>query len=127
MIMDSNIVIYAERSEHGPLRQFIVKHLPSVSAITVVEVLGFHKIGGAERQYFERMFRTVSVLPVSDQVIDRAVSLRQNRKMSLGDALIGATALVFGRTLVTGNVRHFDWIQGLTLLNPLPPTAEIAT
>jgi predicted nucleic acid-binding protein len=38
--------------------------------------------------------------------------------MSLGDALIAATALVHDLTLVTRNVEDFQWIQGLLLLNP---------
>jgi predicted nucleic acid-binding protein len=38
--------------------------------------------------------------------------------MSLGDALVAGTALVHGLTLVTRNVEEFQWIQGLSLLNP---------
>lgn len=38
--------------------------------------------------------------------------------MSLGDALIGATALVHDLTLVTRNIHDFGWIDGLLLLNP---------
>jgi predicted nucleic acid-binding protein len=29
--------------------------------------------------------------------------------------IIAATALETGRTLVTGNIAHFDWIPGLAL------------
>ena len=39
--------------------------------------------------------------------------------MSLGDALIAATALELGLTLVTHNVRDYRWIAGLELLDPL--------
>jgi len=38
--------------------------------------------------------------------------------MSLGDALVAGTALTHGLTLVTRNVEYFQWIQGLSLLNP---------
>ena len=54
-----------------------------------------------------------------EAVLDRAVSLRRERKMSLGDALIAGTALAFGRTLVTRNVKDFAWITGLSVLDPL--------
>jgi predicted nucleic acid-binding protein len=47
-----------------------------------------------------------------------AVQLRQQRKISLGDALIAGTAIVHGRTLVTRNTDDFAWIDGLALLNP---------
>jgi predicted nucleic acid-binding protein len=39
--------------------------------------------------------------------------------MSLGDALIAATAIVHRLTLVTHNVTDFDWIDGLIVLDPL--------
>jgi hypothetical protein len=41
--------------------------------------------------------------------------------MPLGDALVAATALLHGLTLVTRNTPDFDWIDGLTLLNPFQP------
>ena len=66
----------------------------------------------------EAFFRLARVLPLSQTVLDQAVTLRQQRKMSLGDALVAGTALVHGLTLVTRNVEDFQWIQGLSLLNP---------
>jgi predicted nucleic acid-binding protein len=38
--------------------------------------------------------------------------------MTLGDALVAATALVYDLTLVTRNVADFDWVPNLSLLNP---------
>ena len=75
----------------------------------------------------EAFFRLAPVLPLSQTVLDQAVALRQQRKMSLGDALVAGTALVHGLTLVTRNVEDFQWIQGLSLLNPFdtePPQAH---
>ena len=95
------------------------QNVPAVSAVSVVEVLGYHKLTAEERQHFEEFFAASTVLPISDQVIDRAVQLRQARKMSLGDALIAATALVHGRTLLTHNVADFSAVSGLTLRDPL--------
>ena len=42
--------------------------------------------------------------------------------MTLGDALIAATARVHGFSLVTGNVRDFRWIEDLTLIDPFNDT-----
>ena len=68
--------------------------------------------------YLEEFFRLAQALPLSQAVLDQAVALRQQRKVSLGDALVAGTALVHGLTLVTRNVQDFQWIQGLSLLNP---------
>src|SRR4051794_24950113 len=119
MLLDSNIIIYAAKPEHAALRQFIAQNTPAVSAVSVVEVLGYHRLSATERQHFEAFFATSTVLPISEQVIARAVALRQSRKMTLGDALIGATALVYDRTLVTHNVKDFSTIPGLKILDPL--------
>ncbi len=39
--------------------------------------------------------------------------------MSLGDAIIAATALEHYQTLVTRNIKDFDWIEGLKVIDPL--------
>jgi predicted nucleic acid-binding protein len=52
-------------------------------------------------------------------VITKSVALRQSRKMSLGDSLVAATALEFGRELFTRNVKDFATIPGLVVSDPL--------
>jgi predicted nucleic acid-binding protein len=118
MLVDSNILIYAAQPAYAHLRQFIATHAPAVSAVRYVEVLGYPQLEDEERQYVEAFFRLARVLPLSHAVLERAVTLRQQRKMSLEDALVAGAALVHGLTLVTRNVEDFHWIQGLSLLNP---------
>lgn len=91
MLLDSNIIIYAAQPEATELRTFIAEHFPAVSAISVVEVLGYHRITAEEREDLEAFFRASLVLPVSETVVEWAVKLRQQRRMSLGDALVAAT------------------------------------
>lgn len=64
-------------------------------------------------------FQAARVLPLDQPVLDHAVSLRQRRRMSLGDSLVAATALVHGLTLVTRNTADFRAIEGLLLHDPL--------
>jgi predicted nucleic acid-binding protein len=99
------------------LRAFIAANNPAVSAVSVVEVLGYHKLTAPDKQHFEEFFAAAQVLSVSDAVVRRAVGLRQQRKMTLGDALIAATSLEYGRALVTRNLSDFQWVAGLTVLD----------
>ena len=122
VLLDSNIIIYAAQPEHADLRGFIAQHDPAVSAISVVEVLGFHRLSDDERTHFEEFFIASRILAVSDLVISEAVRLRQQRKMTLGDALIGATAITDNLILVTRNVDDFGWIAGLRVLDPFAST-----
>ena len=118
MLIDSNIIIYAAQEAHDNLRRFIAQHAPAVSAVSYVEVLGYHHLTEQERQHFEAFFAVATILPLSQDVLEQAIKLRQIRKMSLGDALVAGTALAFGRTLVTRNADHFRWVAGLPVLNP---------
>jgi predicted nucleic acid-binding protein len=118
MLIDSNIIIYASQPAHADLRRFIAEHTPAVSAISYVEVLGYHKLMDNERQDLETFFAAAPIPPLSDAVLEQAVKLRQIKKMTLGDSLVAATALIHKLTLVTRNTDDFDWIDGLSLLNP---------
>jgi toxin FitB len=122
MLIDSNIIIYAAQPEHKQLRQFIAEHSPFVSAVSYVEVLGYHKLTNEERALLEAFFIAAPMLDIAQPVLDQAVKLRQLRKMTLGDALIAGTALAHHLTLVTRNSADFTWIAGLTVLNPFETT-----
>ncbi|WPD23300.1 MAG: PIN domain-containing protein [Candidatus Electrothrix scaldis] len=65
------------------------------------------------------LFETIAVYPIIQPIIDTAIALRQQRKMSLGDALVAATALEHHQTLLTRNVKDFEWVEGLKVINPL--------
>lgn len=118
MLLDSNIIIYSAQPENSFLRQLIVENEPTVSAISYVEALGYHKLSPVEKLNLEGFFASARMLMISQVILDRAVSLRQTRKMSLGDSLVAATALINDLTLVTRNVEDFKWIPNLKLLNP---------
>ena len=123
MLIDSNVIIYAAQPQHVSLRQFIAQHVPAVSAVSYVEVLGFHRLTSTEKQYLEAFFAAAEVLPLTRAILDEAVRLRQHRKMTLGDSLIAATCLVHRRTLVTHNTADFTWVPELTVVDPLAGTS----
>ena len=119
MLLDSNLIIYASRPQHAALRTFIAREVPSVSAISKVETLGYPDLTEAETQFLEAFFEAAEALPVSQSAITEAIQLRQERRMSLGDALIGGTALSHDLRLATHNTEDFDWIEELEIIDPL--------
>ena len=119
MLLDSNIFIYAVQSKYEHLRRWFTQYGVGASEITRLEVLGYHRLNDADKKDFHRLFNSVTVYPVSSLIIDLAIHLRQQRKMSLGDAIIAATALEYRQTLVTRNVEDFDWLEGLKVIDPL--------
>ena len=98
--------------------QLVKQNTPAVSAVSYVEVLGYHRLTLEERNHFTAFFSAAPILGLSPAVLNQAVQLRQTRKMSLGDALVASTALVHQLTLVTRIIKDFQWISHLDLLNP---------
>jgi predicted nucleic acid-binding protein len=119
MLIDSNIIIYATQPGHAKLREFIAAQAPAVSAVSYVEVLGYHELTAAEELLLREFFAVSTMLPIDQDVLDQAVTLRRQQKMSLGDALVAATALVHRLPLATHNVNDFAWIDGLIVVDPL--------
>jgi toxin FitB len=118
MLIDSNIIIYAAKPEYPKLRQFVATYAPAVSAVSYVEVLGYHQLTNEERLDLEAFFAVALILDLTFSILNQAVQLRQQRKMTLGDSLVAGTALVHQLTLVTRNTKDFEWVPNLRLLNP---------
>lgn len=121
VLLDSNVVIYSTQaeSEFDALREYLLANTYSVSLITYVEVLGFHKINKEDKASLDIFFEATPILAITTEIAARAVELRQKRNMNLGDALIAATAIENNLALVTRNTKDFKWIDSLTIIDPL--------
>jgi predicted nucleic acid-binding protein len=92
---------------------------PFVSAVSYVEVLGYHELSTDEEALLRQFIAISKALPIDQDVLDEAVRLRQKRKMSLGDAFVAATALVNNLASLTHNLGDFEWIEGLVVIDPI--------
>lgn len=119
LLFESNIFIYSILPEHKALKEWMMKQEFAASEISLVEVLGFHRITTEDSRELEDLFDMAKVLPMSRDIVDRAIQLRRQRKIGLADSFIAATALDYDIQLVTRNTSDFDWIDGLKLLNPM--------
>ena len=74
---------------------------------------------GRERGFLE-FLRGVRVLPLNRRIMKRFASIRgdlRSKGLLIGDMdlIIAATAITHDLALVTGNVRHFQRVQGLAI------------
>ena len=96
--------------------------LPAVAAYEVwVGVLGSQNAKRRQAEY-ERFLAVVAILPFDAAAGRRAADLRlalsrEGDLIGPMDTLIAATALAHGATLVTRNVREFDRVPGLAVVN----------
>lgn len=118
ILVDSNIIIYSSFPENKALRDFIFKNNCSVSVISKVETLGYYKLKIEERDYLIDFFKIVKQIDINGTIIEIAIALRQNRKMTLGDSLIAATAKAYKLSIATNNSVDFKNL-GIEIINPL--------
>lgn len=114
---DTNVVIYLGNQT---LDEAIVgSELICYASISRIEALGYPDILAAQEQRIKELFDTMIEIPLNTAIIQIAVRLRQLKKMSLGDAIVAATALDNNCALWTANLEDFSHIDKLHLHSPL--------
>lgn len=120
-LIDTNVIshLFADRlPEVG--KQFLADVINTDFVISVaveIEVLTYHETP-EKMPLIEEFMQLATVLPLDKEVTQKTIELRRNyRKMKLGDAIIGATAVVHNRTLITNNTKDFVNITGLKLID----------
>ena len=122
-LIDSNVIIdFAATKIPDEGYAFVENIFNSnfyTSVVVRIEVLGFEDT--PERlDILEAFLNTAVEIPLSGEISQKTIALRRiYKKLKLGDAIIAATAIVHGLTLVTHNVNDFKKIQELELINPL--------
>ena len=119
MILDSNIIIYSALPGENFLVSFLAKHKTYCSRISYLETLGYHRLQPYEKKYFDGFFKKLQIIEIDLEIILEATTLRQKTNIASCDAIIAATALLYGFELVTNNEKDFKNIKGLKIINPL--------
>lgn len=95
----------------------IIDEVPKISVITEIEVLGYN--GTDEEEFVLKSFvRDSEVYNLNSKVVNSCIRIRKKHKIKLPDAIIAATAIVYGLTLITRNTADFNDLKNLELLNP---------
>lgn len=135
-VLDTNIVSELRKVRSGKANAGVAawaERTPSVawfiSAITIHELE--HGVllkersdpgqGAVLREWLDRSVAAVftsRVLAVDERVARRAAALHVPDPAPFRDALIGATALVHGMTVVTRDVQDFQRFDGLDVVDP---------
>ena len=85
-----------------------------ISVVTYMETLGWHRATRFHLQIIQSFLDAATIFPINQPVEEKTVSIRQQVKIGLGDAIIAATALTHNLTLVTRNIADFkNMVQSL--------------
>ena len=133
LVLDSSVLIAAEREER-PVSQLLSTLAGEyagteffLSSITVMELEhGWHRAQSPEtalkrRHYLDEVFAVIPVESFTREMGMLAAKIdadarKTGRAIAVADLLIGATALHYGYSVGTRNVRHFRMIPDLNVV-----------
>lgn len=120
-LIDSNIIIdYAANNLPDKANNFVEQLFQNdflISIVVKIEVLGYNEVPH-KLKALERFIASATTIALDDTIANKTIELKRNKKIKLGDAIIAATAITHGYTLVTRNVSDFNNVPSLILFNP---------
>ncbi len=120
MLIDTDVLIWMTRGHAGAAARLQTLIPWQISAVTYMELAqGCRNKDELARIKKGLALSQTAIVPMSEAITNRAMFLIDAYALShglqLGDALIAATALEHGRTVLTANAKHFRPIDGLQL------------
>ena len=119
-LVDTNILIYLSK------RKLELEKVSSpdvnlyISVITYMEVLGYKFQNRFEKSTIEQLCKYFPVINLNTEIVEKVISIRQQHKIKLPDAIILATAVISKMELITSNIADFIQIEpGLKIYNPM--------
>ena len=120
-LIDTNAVIdYLGKKISSPGIKFmndVIDRVPNVSVITKIEVIGFN----APEEHSQLLINFINdstVLDLTGNIVDATIDIRKKFNVKLPDAIIAATAMIYGLVLISRNTNDFKNIQDLQLIDP---------
>ncbi|MBC8005361.1 MAG: type II toxin-antitoxin system VapC family toxin [Verrucomicrobia bacterium] len=119
-LIDTNVAIYyfgltLSKESEKYLDQILVGTY-FISVINRIELLGFNPININESEAINSFITNATILELDEAIIVKTIYIRKNYSIKLPDAIIAATCLVNGCSLITNNIRDFEKISGLHLI-----------
>lgn len=111
LLVDTDVLVDHLRGAHA-----IAAPFPSAySVITRAELFAGR---GSEEEVVRVLMAPMRELTVTTAIAERAGRIRRDAEIRLPDALIAATALEHGLSLLTRNRRDFAGVRGLRVVAP---------
>ena len=127
-LIDSNILIHILAGDLPERTYSTVREICNqsflVSIISKIELLGWRNGTPDGLAMARNLLLEADIISLSDPISDIAINIRQKKAIKLPDAVIAASAIFLNATLVTRNIKDFDGIEGLFLLNPFDMSAQ---
>lgn len=121
-LLDTNSVIYyLDNALPNSAMNFLDNALDiesNISVISKIELLGWTPPDNISLQPVQTFVDSSKVLPLDEIVVQKTIEIRRIKKIKLPDAVIAATALIYGFEIISRNISDFSGIEGLTCYDP---------
>jgi predicted nucleic acid-binding protein len=119
-LIDTNILIYLSKKKLDFEKVASQKDRLFISVITYMEVWGYQFENDIEKQIIEQLCQHLPVIDLNPGIVNKVITIRQQHRIKLPDAIILATALTRNLELVTANTADFNNIDpNLRISNPM--------
>lgn len=122
-LVDTTLLIEHLRGNEQA-RAFLKDNYPNISTVSIAELIQ----GSRDKDELAAALKLVlslSEIAIDKKISNKAIDLMKKFYLSKGlkflDALIAATALENKLTLITGNLKHFKFIEGLSVVSHSNP------
>ena len=95
----------------------VIDAIPNLSVMTQIELLCWNTNNKIELKV-KAFIQDSNILDINTKVITYCVLIRKGKKIKTPDAIIAATAVSHGLTLISRNISDFKNIKGLKLIDP---------
>jgi len=121
-IVDTDVLINVSHNVEADISFVRQSRTSYISVITATELL--HGVrNNNELEITNKLIDHYNILHINEQISEQAYQLVKSYFLShsllINDALIAATAIHYGYTLVTHNIKHFKVVAKLKLHQPI--------
>lgn len=112
-LADTNFVIHL--NDGNPLVEPFLDYNFGVSFITEIELLGAFSISKTKKAQLNDILDDCSIIEINKEIKEICISIRQQYKMKVPDAIIAATAIFYNLPLITSD-QDFEKIKEIDLI-----------
>lgn len=122
ILLDTNCVIYylngvlPESAREALNVRLAIE--ANISVISKIELLGYSPPSNVSLKPVQDFVDTSTVFPLDEVIVQKTIEIRRIKKIKLPDAVIAATALIYGLEIISRNKTDFSGIEGLTCYDP---------
>jgi len=116
-LLDTNVIIdfAANRLPAKSVQKLseIIDDSPTISFINKIELLSIESVPLSIESFTE----VANIIEINNEIINNTIEIRKRYHLKLPDALIAATAIVNNLTLITHNIKDFEKVNSLQLID----------